>query len=1707
MYKTMPLEEGVPPEGSWEEYDQWLQRENRSAEGEEVISQEENNIVDFADRQSRGLEYYINYHGENNPYSKISKSSTDVLSGISEADTGTIINRAARQVFDNLVDLLNRTNHNAYYLTMSFGFSNGMWKTVEFPGAIEIAPDFINDDGTTAWARIFKSIVRAISVFWNRLLASYAEAEGLSGWAIGVHSPPERNGGCTTKNQFKMNITFENDEGGTYTVEVMNFRSNNNNCGLICAKQFLKRVCANNKELREPQWPQYTCPRTKKLKDLSYAKIKNQINLTKNSKMNRFHFETLAKKLQIHFVCRDKNWNLLWETNKENHRTCILMNRDEHYLLCRKNPIFKRQKRKRLTCNLCGAANIRKDHRCRGVKRRKVLKEKLNGKLNEKNQTKLTVLLNKLSKREPGHVLLYGAAGTGKSYVIGQIQDIFNEHDTRFVTLSPTGVAATGINGSTIHSYFGLGVMDKSFKKMLRNIEMSRNNINGLEYIMIDECSMLTPKVFLTISELCKRIRCNNKPFGGISIILIGDFLQLPPVNPGNDISFIFETELWQDLQTCGLAVYNLQTNYRFKGDQKWFELLMRVRRGWDAKYGMVSQDMTSLRSREKTMSEIETEVARRGLHPTFIYGRKMLVKQKNKEELASIFGPVTEFPICEGGGVAAEGEWLALAKKNTGQETILQLKVGAEVMCVNNHTTHRGIQNGSRGTVTKFVRREKGVKIITIRYDVEVDFERVGKVVVSYVAVQGMGKRPPFYMPLMLAWAVTAHKCQSRTMNCVVADLEARSSKTKKRQVWEGSQAYVVISRVRRMKNLFIIKGSLSLQSFSVNPRALNFNGWAERWTEKSKPFALQNKDFYLENMLYPEVCSMLDKLTSCLVIQPKKIFPNLLFANTVFYDLETYWDPDMKMERPYFNNLQHYYRGEKILEVSQCAVCLKKEDILDDLFETIKEILISSADRAIKYRENPKALGVKKEPPIHLAAYNGGSFDYHFIMQRVIENEEMSKRFIPHIITKGTRIVRLSFYDTNGERVALRTHDLMNIIPGTSLNNAAKSFLGDNGLSKQVFPHSWVTRENIIKLTPESVVSIPLENFPISERKKLQKSDLDFSKFHFDKVLHEYGKRDVDVMVKLYEKLDKLCDEIVRTSLLRFPSLAKITWYGMLTHIPDKHLQERAPGRKHRLTKIFRTNRQVDKLITRSIQGGKVFPRYTSWRSKDYDKPYSEIQDAYVDLDINSMYPSSMMKDEYPMGLHTIHDFGSDRVRELNAIFTSKCRELINAQEKLFIALADCKPHPKEIEPCIARRNYNSKGQPTGRLIWDNKRRTEWYCSVTLKHLLKNEGTIYSLKRVIEWPEKAKIFAPWVKKTFVERKKAEKEVDGAAKGKFYKTLGNACYGASCQKMYDDVIRHVSTPKQLTEFHYQYDMTETVNMEEVLRKKHSMLILKGKKKVEEEYEYAQRPRYLGSFVLAYTKIPYDETMSIINPWRREGSLRSLNNQILYGDTDSMFVPLRSITALLQAGKIGKKVGQLSDDITKKWYQKDGNHRFAKIIDYVGPGAKSYAVRAVLHPSIREEILEHGVNVHSNVWEFKGKTYELTKNQVIIEISKFKGINRNDMFYDFEGHRYRELTLPMIRKIIRAREEGKEITVVMPKRITRNGIRRSIADKTLGKPLYNISRKDLKRNLLVSKFDVRQRTADPNKTVPNFFSKSALASINKEILQEQKKAK
>ena len=378
-----------------------------------------------------------------------------------------------------------------------------------------------------------------------------------------------------------------------------------------------------------------------------------------------------------------------------------------------------------------------------------------------------------------------GGAGTGKSYLLQYLKRNYTGHGLH-VTAS-TGVAAVNIGGQTLHSWSGIGLGNLPIEQLVKNLFSAkfsriRKKIKLARMLAIDEISMISPKIFDLINELLKAVRQNEKPFGGLQIILFGDFLQLPPVYKDNESSpqyqFCFHSNAWKELN---LRTFILKTAFR-QQDEKFVKLLNNIR------FGKIDEeDIDILRSRYNKADNSQH------IKPTILVSHNSQVDNINKSELNKIPHPSKIFKSHFFG----DKNKFDFLRKNCIAGESLELKVGSQVMMLKNTYQKDSIINGSLGIIRDFsikrgypiVEFQNG-KVFTIAPE-EWLLEKFDQDKNRMITEAGMEQ-----IPLALAYAITIHKSQGMTLDKIRCDLG---------RVFSEGQIYVALSRVKTLDGLYI--------------------------------------------------------------------------------------------------------------------------------------------------------------------------------------------------------------------------------------------------------------------------------------------------------------------------------------------------------------------------------------------------------------------------------------------------------------------------------------------------------------------------------------------------------------------------------------------------------------------------------------------------------------------------------------------------------------------------------------------------------------------------------------------------------------------------------------------------------------------------------------------------------------------------------------
>lgn len=448
--------------------------------------------------------------------------------------------------------------------------------------------------------------------------------------------------------------------------------------------------------------------------------------------------------------------------------------------------------------------------------------------------------------QEGQNIFLTGPGGTGKSYFLEKLVDEMPKvrHGIRISITALTGCAAIllGRHAKTLHSWAGIGLAKGTASKLIADIRTNRRALANwikTDLLVIDEVSMMTLELFEKLDQIGRKLRKCERPFGGLQLLLVGDFYQLPPViksidddTVGNKTAdspkqFIFESSLWsQAIHT----IVQLKHIYR-QSDPIFQQILLAAREG-----RLTSEQLAILESRRGL------DWKKRAVKPTLIFSRKAEVEAINNANMAALKGtrirftartaldPTAPYMNTESPEVQRMIEYY---DRDAPYIQEIELTVGAQVMLITNLDQANGLVNGSRGVIRGFTDcitngEDKMSKIIAkaileggVNKFPIVEFTTGESRIIGPASwgIDGQGPGGTDYIyriqiPLRLAWATTIHKAQGASLDCALVDVG--------RKTFEYGQAYVALSRVRSLDALYI--WDLEPGAFKVHERVQRF-------------------------------------------------------------------------------------------------------------------------------------------------------------------------------------------------------------------------------------------------------------------------------------------------------------------------------------------------------------------------------------------------------------------------------------------------------------------------------------------------------------------------------------------------------------------------------------------------------------------------------------------------------------------------------------------------------------------------------------------------------------------------------------------------------------------------------------------------------------------------------------------------------------------
>lgn len=388
-------------------------------------------------------------------------------------------------------------------------------------------------------------------------------------------------------------------------------------------------------------------------------------------------------------------------------------------------------------------------------------------------------------------VFLTGEPGAGKTYTLNKFIEYARSLSKRIAITASTGIAASHIDGVTIHSWSSLGIAETITDSQLSEMSYKpwiQKKYYNCDILIIDEISMLSGAYLDMVERACRMIRHNDLPFGGLQVIFVGDLFQLPPVTKDGPPDYPHRCEAWS---AANLDVAYLTEQHRQGADDQLLSVLREMRRS-----PKLSSESKALL--DKRVGKTDDDSVTR------LYTHNYNVDALNETRLKQLGNPIKTFKMrWEGDNFRVNA-----MKKGILAPEHLNLAEGAEVMFVANNWDE-GYVNGTRGHVVGF---RDGLPLVETIDGAEVEvhrhtwqsYDEEGQVVLAEVN----------QIPLRLAWAVTIHKSQGMSLDEAEIDLS---------QAFAPGMGYVALSRVRSLEGLYLI--GIGEAAFHMDPGIREFD------------------------------------------------------------------------------------------------------------------------------------------------------------------------------------------------------------------------------------------------------------------------------------------------------------------------------------------------------------------------------------------------------------------------------------------------------------------------------------------------------------------------------------------------------------------------------------------------------------------------------------------------------------------------------------------------------------------------------------------------------------------------------------------------------------------------------------------------------------------------------------------------------------------
>ena len=384
-----------------------------------------------------------------------------------------------------------------------------------------------------------------------------------------------------------------------------------------------------------------------------------------------------------------------------------------------------------------------------------------------------------------GHsILLTGSAGTGKSYTIKYIIEYLNNANKKYAITASTGTAAVIIGGQTLHSFLGLGLGTGSVKEILNNILKNKKkyeSILNFDVLIIDEISMIDKELFEKISIILSIIKSNDKFFGNIQLILVGDFCQLAPVKG----KYCFLADIWNKMN---IKIVLLEKLIRHNEDLLFQQMLKILRKG------KCTDNII------KVLNKLKDTKFENGIIPTKLYPINVNVDKINNIEIEKL--------KAEGNISKTYRAVTSCDKEKEGEKFTIELTLNAQIIVIRNINVEDSLVNGTRGII-----KHLGEDFVIIN-DVKGNIHKIKYFTDTFNNVISSKSSYIIHMPIRICYALSIHKSQGMTIDALELDLGSN--------IFTCGQSYTALSRAKKLSSIKII--DIDKDSFRTNIDVKNF-------------------------------------------------------------------------------------------------------------------------------------------------------------------------------------------------------------------------------------------------------------------------------------------------------------------------------------------------------------------------------------------------------------------------------------------------------------------------------------------------------------------------------------------------------------------------------------------------------------------------------------------------------------------------------------------------------------------------------------------------------------------------------------------------------------------------------------------------------------------------------------------------------------------